>query len=60
MIVSCETGEKLFFPYKPYACQEDYMRTVIRALNKREYAALESPTGTGKTLCLLIATLGWL
>ena len=50
----------LYFPFKPYECQETYMRAVIKALQTRNNAALESPTGTGKTLCLLTAVLGYI
>jgi regulator of telomere elongation helicase 1 len=49
----------IFFPFKPYKCQEEYMAKVIQSLNNNKNALLESPTGTGKTLSLLCATLAW-
>ncbi|QDZ22420.1 DNA repair helicase [Chloropicon primus] len=48
------------FPFEAYDCQVEYMRKVVKALEGKSNALLESPTGTGKTLCLLCATLGWL
>jgi regulator of telomere elongation helicase 1 len=45
-------GVPVHFPFKPYACQETYMTKVLDALHLAENALLESPTGTGKTLCL--------
>lgn len=47
------------FPYQPYPAQIRYMSRVIDALRSGQNALLESPTGTGKTLCLLCAALGW-
>ena len=53
-------GIPIYFPYKPYENQVVYMSKVIESLNNGCIAALESPTGTGKTLCLLCASLAWL
>jgi len=53
------SGVPVEFPFEAYDCQLEYMRAVVRALEAGENALLESPTGTGKTLCLLCATLGW-
>jgi regulator of telomere elongation helicase 1 len=47
------------FPVVPYPQQVDYMRALLEALDKGENALLESPTGTGKTLALLCASLEW-
>lgn len=52
-------GVKVSFPFDPYPCQIDYMNKVIECLQKGENGILESPTGTGKTLCLLCSSLAW-
>jgi len=59
-------GIDIYFPYQIYDNQRAYMENVIQLLNNRinsnslNIAALESPTGTGKTLCLLCSTLAWM
>ncbi|XP_071712250.1 regulator of telomere elongation helicase 1 homolog [Rutidosis leptorrhynchoides] len=52
-------GIDVEFPFEAYDCQIVYMEKVIQSLQDRSNALLESPTGTGKTLCLLCATLAW-
>ncbi|KAK4765396.1 hypothetical protein SAY86_026486 [Trapa natans] len=52
-------GVSVDFPFEAYDCQLVYMEKVIQSLQERCNALLESPTGTGKTLCLLCATLAW-
>ncbi|XP_030590571.1 regulator of telomere elongation helicase 1 isoform X2 [Archocentrus centrarchus] len=52
-------GVTVNFPFSPYECQKTYMSRVIEYLQKKVNGVLESPTGTGKTLCLLCATLAW-
>ena len=52
-------GVSVQFPYTPYDCQIAYMSGVLDALQRETNALLESPTGTGKTLCLLCSTLAW-
>ncbi|KAG6610570.1 regulator of telomere elongation helicase 1-like isoform x2 [Phytophthora cinnamomi] len=52
-------GIPVEFPFPPYDSQLVYMEKVLLALTSKQNAILESPTGTGKTLCLLCATLAW-
>nr|XP_021533441.1 regulator of telomere elongation helicase 1 isoform X3 [Neomonachus schauinslandi] len=52
-------GVTVDFPFQPYPCQEEYMSKVLECLQKKVNGLLESPTGTGKTLCLLCTTLAW-
>ena len=53
-------GIEVYFPYEPYENQILYMKKVIEVLQRKGMAGLESPTGTGKTLCLLCASLAYL
>ena len=53
-------GIEVYFPYEPYENQVLYMKKVIETLQHKGTAGLESPTGTGKTLCLLCASLAYL
>lgn len=53
-------GIPVSFPFEPYSIQKDYMDKVIQCLQDGSNGILESPTGTGKTLSLLCASLAWL
>ena len=54
------SGIDIYFPYEPYPPQKTYMEKVISSLNNcGGISGLESPTGSGKTLCLLCAIFAW-
>lgn len=59
MVLVTINGIEIDFPYPPYGAQIRYMSLVIDGLRNGHNALLESPTGTGKTLCLLCASLAW-
>lgn len=59
MVVLAINRVDVDFPFTPYGPQIQYMSKVIDALRNGHNALLESPTGTGKTLCLLCAALAW-
>lgn len=50
---------QIVFPFTPYQAQTEYMTKVLETLHASTQGLLESPTGTGKTLCLLCATCAW-
>ena len=52
-------GVPVQFPYEPYPIQLVFMERVLEAVQESKDALLESPTGTGKTACLLVAVLAW-
>lgn len=52
-------GVNVAFPFSPYECQTLFMERVLWAVSEGKNALLESPTGTGKTLCLLCSALAW-
>ncbi|CAK5284346.1 unnamed protein product [Mycena citricolor] len=54
-------GEFPAFPYSPpYPIQVELMRHLYTSIEQSKVTIVESPTGTGKTLSLLCASLTWL
>jgi Rad3-related DNA helicase len=52
-------GIHVDFPCEPYDVQVAFINATLDALSSGRHALLESPTGTGKTLCLLTACLAY-
>ncbi|EGV65861.1 hypothetical protein CANTEDRAFT_101726 [Yamadazyma tenuis ATCC 10573] len=53
--------DKFHHPYEPYDIQLQLMGEIYEAIDKGFKVGLfESPTGTGKTLSLICATMSWL
>lgn len=53
-------GVGVKFPFKPYQqAQIPMLVKITEALNGSKNALLESPTGTGKSMSLLCASLAW-
>ncbi|KAJ2359188.1 hypothetical protein GGF43_000209 [Coemansia sp. RSA 2618] len=52
-------GVPVHFPFAPYASQLGMMNHMIRALTRAQNTMIESPTGSGKSLALLCASLAW-
>jgi chromosome transmission fidelity protein 1 len=48
------------FPYDPYDIQVGFMQKLYETLDRGHVGLFESPTGTGKTMSLIVACLHWL
>lgn len=48
------------FPFQPYDVQIELMEAMTKVIDTRAVGMFESPTGTGKTLSIICATLSWI
>lgn len=53
-------SHRVVFPGEPYNVQFPLMERVVRALDANGNALIEAPTGVGKTVALLCASMQWL
>lgn len=53
-------GITFYFPYKPYPSQILSVSKMIDTMRNNNTCVIEAPTGTGKSLSILIAACGWL
>jgi chromosome transmission fidelity protein 1 len=47
------------FPFPPYPQQRDLMKSIRHCIESSSVGCFESPTGTGKSLSTICATLSW-
>lgn len=47
-------------PYQPYDIQIQFMNELYRCIERGNVGIFESPTGTGKSLSLICASLTWI
>ena len=52
-------SDPISFPFEPYPQQRDLMRSLYECIEKSSVGCFESPTGTGKSLSVICATLSW-
>ena len=50
---------KSLFPFNPYPNQLKIVDDLYEKLGKQKIIIIESPTGTGKTICLIIPIFKW-
>lgn len=55
-----ESSNKYSHPFKPYDIQVKLMDAIYDAIENYKVGLFESPTGTGKTLSLICASMTWL
>ncbi|CUM66362.1 uncharacterized protein PRCAT00004026001 [Priceomyces carsonii] len=61
MVENDDTIYKYHHPFRPYDIQIELMNAIYDTIDKKYKIGLfESPTGTGKTLSVICATMSWL